>query len=113
MTRAGDRAPDARLSDASGAPVRLFDLLRGPHFALLALGGAAVPALGSQYRSAVRVHRIARAGAAGEGAVVDGEGQVHRTYGEGLILVRPDGYIGYTGPADGAGLRSYLRRFFG
>jgi 2-polyprenyl-6-methoxyphenol hydroxylase-like FAD-dependent oxidoreductase len=113
VTRAGDRAPDARLSDASGAPVRLFDLFRGPHFTLLALGGAAVPALGSQYRNAIRVHRIAHPGAAGEGVLIDGEGQVHRTYGEGLILVRPDGYLGYTRPAGGAGLRSYLRRFFG
>jgi 2-polyprenyl-6-methoxyphenol hydroxylase-like FAD-dependent oxidoreductase len=113
VTRAGDRAPDARLSDATGASVRLFDLFRGPHFTLLALGGAAVPALGSQYRNAVRVHRIARPGAAGEGGLIDGEGQIHRTYGEGLILVRPDGYLGYTGPAGGAGLRSYLARFFG
>ena len=40
VTRAGDRAPDARLSDAVGAPVRLFDLFRGPHFTLLAVDGA-------------------------------------------------------------------------
>jgi 2-polyprenyl-6-methoxyphenol hydroxylase-like FAD-dependent oxidoreductase len=113
VTRAGDRAPDARLNDATGALVRLFDLFRGPHFTLLALDGAAMPALGSQYRNAIRVHRIARAGAAGEGVLIDGEGQVHRIYGEGLILIRPDGYLGYTGPAGGTGLRSYLRRFFG
>jgi len=30
-----------------------------------------------------------------------------------LILVRPDGYLGYTGASGGAGLRSYLNRFFG
>jgi 2-polyprenyl-6-methoxyphenol hydroxylase-like FAD-dependent oxidoreductase len=113
VTRAGDRAPDARLSDAVGAPVRLFDLFRGPHFTLLAVGGAQVPALGSQYGDAVRVHRVAHAGAGGEGALIDSGGQVHRTYGDGLVLVRPDGYLGYTGPDGGAGLHSYLSRFFG
>jgi 2-polyprenyl-6-methoxyphenol hydroxylase-like FAD-dependent oxidoreductase len=113
VTRAGDRAPDARLSDATGAPVRLFDLFRGPHFTLLALEGATLPALGSQFRDAVRVHRISRPGAAGNGTLIDCDGQVHRIYGEGLILVRPDGYLGYTGPGGGAGLHSYLGRFFG
>ena len=61
----------------------------------------------------MRVHRVVRPGAAGDGALIDSEGQVHRIYGDGLILVRPDGYLGYTGPAGGAGLPSYLSRFFG
>ena len=38
---------------------------------------------------------------------------MHRIYGDGLILVRPDGYLGYTGPGGGAGLHAYLGRFFG
>ena len=113
VTRAGDRAPDARLTDANGATVRLFDLFRGPHFTLLALDGAALPPLGSQYRNAIRAHRIARPGAGGEGALIDSEDQVHRIYGDGLILVRPDGYLGYTGVGGGAELQSYLGRFFG
>lgn len=113
VTRAGDRAPDARLTDAAGATVRLFDLFRGPHFTLLALDGAALPPLGSQYRSAIRVYRIARPGAGDDGALIDREDQVHRIYGDGLILVRPDGYLGYTGAGGGAGLQSYLNRFFG
>jgi 2-polyprenyl-6-methoxyphenol hydroxylase-like FAD-dependent oxidoreductase len=94
VARAGDRGPDAQLTDSNSAPVRLFDLFRGPHFTLLALGGAAVPPLGSQYRNAIRVHRIARPGAGGEGALIDSDDQVHRIYGDGLILVRPDGYLG-------------------
>ena len=113
VTRAGDRAPDARLTDATGEAVRLFDLFRGPHFTLLALDGAALPPLGSQYRNAIRAHRIARPGAGGAGALIDSEEQVHRIYGDGLILVRPDGYLGYTGAGGGAGLQSYLGRFFG
>jgi 2-polyprenyl-6-methoxyphenol hydroxylase-like FAD-dependent oxidoreductase len=113
VTRAGDRAPDARLTDATGEAVRLFDLFRGPHFTLLALDGAALPPLGSQYRNAIRAHRIARPGAGGVGALIDSEAQVHRIYGDGLILVRPDGYLGYTGAGGGAGLQSYLGRFFG
>ena len=113
VTRAGDRAPDARVTDAAGASVRLFDLFRGPHFTLLALDGAALPALGSQYGDAIRVHRVVRPGGAGESALVDSDGQVHRIYGDGLILVRPDGYLGYTGPGGALGFRSYLGRFFG
>jgi hypothetical protein len=113
VTRAGDRAPDARLTDAKGATVRLFDLFRGPHFTLLALDGAALPPLGSQYRNALRVHRIARPGTGDDGALIDHEDQVHRIYGDGLILVRPDGYLGYTGAGGGAGLQAYLSRFFG
>jgi hypothetical protein len=115
VTRAGDSAPDAQLrdGDGDGASVRLFDLFRGPHFTLLALDGAALPAIGPQYGDALRVQRIARAGAAVPGALIDGDGQVQRIYGDGLILVRPDGYIGYTGPSGGAGLRVYLQRVFG
>ena len=44
VTRAGDRAPDARVTDAAGKAVRLFDLYRGPHFTLLALDGARLAA---------------------------------------------------------------------
>jgi 2-polyprenyl-6-methoxyphenol hydroxylase-like FAD-dependent oxidoreductase len=35
---AGERAPDAPCVDASGAPRRLFDAFRGPHFTLLGFG---------------------------------------------------------------------------
>ena len=114
VTRAGDRAPDARLTDADGTPVRLFDAFRGPHFTLLALGGAASPALDSKMKGAVRAYRIVRPGeGAGPGALVDADGQAHRIYGDGLVLVRPDGYVGYTAPSGGAdALARYLARFF-
>ena len=118
VARAGDRAPDARLTNAAEEPVRLFDILRGPHFTLLAVGDVALPPLGSQYGDALRVQRIVRPGDKAPGALLDGEGQVHRIYGEGLILIRPDGYLGYTGTGSGTGgeatgLRRYLEQFFG
>jgi 2-polyprenyl-6-methoxyphenol hydroxylase-like FAD-dependent oxidoreductase len=114
VTRAGDRAPDARLTDATGAPVRLFDVLRGPHFTLLAFGDAEPPAPDACCRDGVRAQRVVGPGrAAGSGALIDGTGEAHRIYGDGLILVRPDGYIGYTGDAAGRELAPYLARFFG
>ena len=113
VTRAGDRAPDARLTNAAGEPVRLFDIFRGPHFTLLAMGDAVLPALGSRYGDALRVQRIVRPEAKAPGALLDGDGQVQRTYGEGLILVRPDGYLGYTGRGGGGGPPQYLARSFG
>ncbi|MFJ7014100.1 FAD-dependent oxidoreductase [Streptomyces albogriseolus] len=81
--RAGDRAPDGRVDG-----VRLFDAFRGPHWTLLALGtDAPEPPAG------VRLVR----------------GPSHRTYGTGLFLVRPDGYVGWAGDApDGPG--AYLSR---
>ena len=115
VTRAGDRAPDAPLTDAAGKPCRLFDLLRGPHFTLLALGGADLPMLDRRYEDGVRAYRISPAGQGGDtAALVDREGHAHRIYGEGLVLVRPDGYLGYAGRTGNAdGLNRYLSRFFG
>jgi hypothetical protein len=113
VTRAGDRAPDARLTDAAGRPVRLFDLFRGPHFTLLSVGGAATPALDLQFGDALQIHRIVPRGTTDRGALIDGDGHVHRIYGDGVILVRPDGYLGYTGPSGAPGLRAYLDQFFG
>jgi hypothetical protein len=37
----------------------------------------------------------------------------HRIYGGGVIVVRPDGYLGYAGPAGSNGVQTYLDRFFG
>ncbi|NGO72228.1 FAD-dependent monooxygenase [Streptomyces boncukensis] len=90
--RPGDRAPDA----PCGAG-RLFDVFRGPHFTLLALGGAAPPAELSAAPSErpqggpeVRVHTLRAA---------DGYAS------PALYLVRPDGYLAVvtTDPADVTG----------
>ncbi|WP_369276303.1 FAD-dependent oxidoreductase [Streptomyces sp. R11] len=81
--RAGDRAPDGALGG-----VRLFDAFRGPHWTLVAVGAQA-----PELPEAVRVVG----------------GQVQASYGKGLLLVRPDGYVGWAGEtADG--LPAYLAR---
>ncbi|OIJ64200.1 FAD-dependent monooxygenase [Streptomyces mangrovisoli] len=81
--RAGERAPDAVIGG-----VRLVDAFRGPHWTLLALDTEApgVP-------DGVRVVR---------GSAVD-------PYGSGLLLVRPDGYVGWAGDT-AAGLAARLDR---
>ncbi|MGW6685421.1 FAD-dependent monooxygenase [Streptomyces sp. NPDC054961] len=87
---AGDRAPDGPLPDGG----RLFDLFRGPHFTLLAVGtDAELPALDPQF---THVHRIG----------------AYAPYGKGIFLIRPDGYVGWAGE-DTTGLAPYLARFGG
>jgi 2-polyprenyl-6-methoxyphenol hydroxylase-like FAD-dependent oxidoreductase len=89
--RAGDRAPDAPATTADGKPIRLFDLLRGPHWTLLAFGVALDDRFGN-------AHTVVRPGEpAGEHAVVDVDGHVRTAYGASdgtVVLVRPDGYVG-------------------
>ncbi|MFF8768873.1 FAD-dependent monooxygenase [Kitasatospora sp. NPDC015120] len=97
--RAGERAPDAPLDadGPDGAPVtaaagrRLFGLFRGPHITVLAIGRPLPP-----LPAGVRGHRI------------DG-GIAERTYGQGLFVVRPDGYLGLA-THDPSHLPGYLAR---
>ncbi|WP_212908279.1 FAD-dependent monooxygenase [Streptomyces sp. TS71-3] len=67
---AGDRAPDG-----SPGGVRLFDVFRGPHWTLLAVGTDA--ALPDPVPGVLRVHRV----------------PAYAPYGTGVFLVRPDGYV--------------------
>ncbi|MEV6206796.1 FAD-dependent monooxygenase [Kitasatospora sp. NPDC051914] len=84
--QAGDRAPDARCTTPDGTG-RLFDVLRGTHLTLVVAGTALPDPAGLP--AEVRTARVA-------------EG-----YGEGYLLVRPDGYIGLA-TADAADLGPYL-----
>ncbi|MDI5967621.1 FAD-dependent monooxygenase [Streptantibioticus silvisoli] len=93
--QAGDRAPQAAGTTSDGETLSLFDAFRGPHFTLLAVG-LTPPAPAPDW---VRVLRL------------DGE-EVRRTYGEGLFLIRPDGYVGLAG-TDPAAVAEYLSRFQG
>ncbi|MFF3563327.1 FAD-dependent monooxygenase [Streptomyces sp. NPDC002574] len=90
--RAGDRAPDAPLADGG----RLFDVFRGPHFTVLAIG-AEPPAALPEF---ARAHREESGGAA------------HQAYGDGLFVVRPDGYVGLA-TDDPRQVGAYLARFRG
>uniref|UniRef100_A0AAU2K125 FAD-dependent oxidoreductase n=1 Tax=Streptomyces sp. NBC_00049 TaxID=2903617 RepID=A0AAU2K125_9ACTN len=93
--RAGDRAPDGRRGG-----LRLFDEFRGTHWTLLAVGPASgsdpshLPELpdlsGLPALRAVRTVRIPS----------------YEAYGDGVFLVRPDGYIGWAG-ATAQGLTAY------
>ncbi|MFF1462638.1 FAD-dependent monooxygenase [Streptomyces sp. NPDC058330] len=84
LLHAGDRAPDGPAGDG----LRLFDVFRGPHFTLLAVGPRT--ALPYADHAMLRTHRA-------DGCAA---------YGTGLFLVRPDGYIGWAGP-DAHGLDAY------
>ncbi|GAA0586404.1 FAD-dependent monooxygenase [Streptomyces crystallinus] len=81
---AGDRAPDGTLPEG-----RLFDLFSGPHFTLLAIGTQPPKAESPQ----VHVHTL----------------KAYEPYGQGLFLIRPDGYVGWAGETD-RGLGEYLAR---
>ncbi|GGU83043.1 hypothetical protein GCM10010260_14700 [Streptomyces filipinensis] len=76
----GVRAGD-RAPDGTVSGVRLFDAFRGPHWTLL---GAQAPAPG------VRALPTAP-----------------RSYGPGVFLIRPDGYVGWAG-ASSEGVEAYL-----
>ncbi|AUX48853.1 hypothetical protein SOCE26_103960 [Sorangium cellulosum] len=115
--QAGDRAPDAHVQDANGAPARLFDILRGPHFTMLALGGesaATAARINERHGPLVRAYQVVRPGSStGSDCLIDVDGTIHSGYGghgATIVLVRPDGYLGlvtHSGTADR--VSDYLR----
>lgn len=92
----GDRAPDAPCHDRDGRPVRVFEVLRGPHWTLL---GATTLAP----RPGLIVADL-----------IDAEGKFADAYGlppGGFVLVRPDGYVATIGQAgDEAAVEVYLAK---
>ena len=112
----GDRAPDAPLKSANGADVRLFDLFRGPHPTVLAFATTfdyAVP--GTTVGEVAAVVTIAGAAeSAAPGGFVDRDRHAFAGYGidpaaGGLVVVRPDGYVGLLADAaDTAAVTRYL-----
>ncbi|MDQ4118883.1 MAG: FAD-dependent monooxygenase [Actinomycetota bacterium] len=128
----GDRAPDARglVRDIAQFPVRLFALLATPVHSLL-LYAATTEAAGAidKVAEAVRaghedvldVHAVLADGVAAPAlqvpAVRDAAGEFRLAYAAGdgtTVVVRPDGYVGYRGPAaDAAAVRGYLARVTG
>ncbi|EIZ79634.1 monooxygenase fad-binding protein [Novosphingobium sp. Rr 2-17] len=101
---AGDRAPDAQVRGAAGQPRRLFDLFKGPHWTLLADGGATVAA-----GPGLHIHSFGE-----RRDLVDDAGQFRTAYGLApgdRVLVRPDGYVGaIVSATEGAALDAYLAK---
>ena len=122
---AGDRAPDDRLPDQLGSQRRLFEVFRGDHFTLLGFGLDAALMAGEaaaahpDIMTACAVLRpdTAPVGEIGATRLYDGRDRTRRLYGitgDGLVIVRPDGYIGLRSmPADKAVLDRYLHRQLG
>ena len=129
----GDRLCDAPLkSAADGRQTTLFAELDGVRHGLLLLPGADEPAEAARllaiaastattYPDVFAAHLVLKSAAAmstlGAGTPVwfDTTGRLHQKLHAGestLIVVRPDGYIGYRcQPADGASLMTYLSRY--
>ncbi|MFZ0268338.1 FAD-dependent oxidoreductase [Caulobacter sp.] len=101
----GDRAPDGLLRGAGGQATRLFDLMAGPHWTLLAR--AADPASLPAPRAGLRIHAVGP-----DSEFQDPDDALGATYGlaDGeMVLVRPDGYVAAVIAAtDHARLEAYL-----
>jgi 2-polyprenyl-6-methoxyphenol hydroxylase-like FAD-dependent oxidoreductase len=104
--RAGDSAPDGVVfAEPDGVRMRLFDLFRGSHFTALTFSAAQARAAqksASELDVEVRVH------------LIDREDRIRRSYGatrDTLVLVRPDGYVGFISHRPHAhAIRDYLVR---
>ncbi len=129
---AGDRMLDAPLTAAGGTPTTLLAAFRGKQHALLLLPGSggeeAIAQLlsiageaDSAFPGILQAYVITKAGdkiglsQSNVTVWIDGTGRVYdklHVTQTALILVRPDGYIGYRcQPADGKALMEYLGRY--
>jgi 2-polyprenyl-6-methoxyphenol hydroxylase-like FAD-dependent oxidoreductase len=133
--RAGDRLPDAPLVDpASGQRVTLFDSTAGPLHTLILLAGdgsqtsiAALRTIAQQVETAfpdilVPLLIVPQGTQAATGSTgtnlrvrIDCEGAVcrqHGAHGAAVVVVRPDGYIGYRGQTAASDrLLAYLEKY--
>ncbi|SDS27418.1 FAD-dependent oxidoreductase [Actinopolymorpha singaporensis] len=104
LLHAGDRVPDIRLWDVRrAADLRLFDILRGPHWTLIGLGSVSAETVSTvrlRFGDGVRGEVIG--GGAGTSAIpgvslLDRYGEARHTLGSrggSILVVRPDGYVG-------------------
>ncbi|MEK4276409.1 FAD-dependent monooxygenase [Paenibacillus sp. FSL R7-0026] len=96
----GDRAPDAPCIGPGGVR-RLFEILRGPQFTLLAFGANTAHILPELIwpTSGVELHRyiVSTGNEAEQNVINDTTKKLTEIYGihsDTLVLIRPDGYIG-------------------
>ena len=126
--RAGDRVPDVQglRRFGVGFPLRLFDVLKGTRFTLLAsieTDTAPLEALAARCEAAwpglVRVVAVAPGDAVideplGIELMLDATGSFKETLGSGVWLVRPDNYVGLHSAALNADeIVAYLRETVG
>jgi 2-polyprenyl-6-methoxyphenol hydroxylase-like FAD-dependent oxidoreductase len=125
--QAGDRAPDGKVRATEGS-TSLFDIYNSQKsIALVFTGdreGAAsesrwqeIDALVSlDYTDVVEAYLVTRQETPGRGILLDDTGEVHQRYAAqegGVLLIRPDGYIGFRGSSTAvAAFRSYLLSLF-
>jgi 2-polyprenyl-6-methoxyphenol hydroxylase-like FAD-dependent oxidoreductase len=126
--QAGDRLPDAPLTSATGQPTSLFAAIQDgrhalvlfPHGSesvgqLLKIAEGARQAFPDVFSPRVILKGGDTVAAADVPVLMDTEGQAHQRLGvtgSALVLVRPDGYIGYRcQPADPVKLLDYLGRY--
>jgi 2-polyprenyl-6-methoxyphenol hydroxylase-like FAD-dependent oxidoreductase len=123
---AGDRAPETSLQDpGSGKDVRIIELLRKPRWVLLMFAGGSetnrekIMALRSritEFTGDLETYGVSQSAIAGNGWLVDPDNSVHIAYGcsdGGLILIRPDAYIGFRSDAlERSALQEYFGRVF-
>jgi 2-polyprenyl-6-methoxyphenol hydroxylase-like FAD-dependent oxidoreductase len=122
--RAGDRAPDAELRDVGGKARRLFELFCEPRHVLLVFLGAMPNEESESFQGElteslgdmIQIHRIRRGSPHVSGELFDISGNAHSLYHMltgGLVLVRPDGYVGFRCDRfDAAKFRGYLIKTF-
>nr|WP_095872025.1 FAD-dependent monooxygenase [Streptomyces sp. TLI_235] len=100
--RAGDRAPDARCTDAEGRPIRLLETFVGDRFTLLAFGHR--PALDPGALDLSAHLRTVTVDTDDPAGLRDTDGHARRAYGiegDALVLVRPDNHVALTAPGGG------------
>ncbi|EAM2622693.1 FAD-dependent oxidoreductase [Salmonella enterica] len=105
--QAGERAPDAPLLGAGGQSLRLFQLLQGTDWNLLAYEthGKVIDA-----RRGLRIHHIGE-----QGELIDTLGHFRESYqlapGQ-CVVIRPDGYVGaFFHGKQSNDIENYLSRF--
>lgn len=112
--RPGDHAPEVDgLTDADGRPAFIGDLLRRAGHVVLVRGHSATPIGDLGTVTAV----VDPAGPAPAGSLVDSQGVFGKVYDveqDGLVVIRPDGYVGAIAhPASAGALDGYLDRLTG
>lgn len=132
--RAGDRAPNALVRTREGAePQPLFEIFNSERSILLVLAarqeaaaverqwGEIVALLSGGYQEIIEAYLVTEQATSGleQGArqvLYDETGELHQRYEAehgGVVLVRPDGYIGFQGPFGATEpLRGYVQALF-